>query len=139
MENNRRKFLKKVGGSLALAGLGTSLETKAFENAITLKSTAKISANDRIRIGLIGAGIIGHYDTDTALKVDGVELAGACDLYSGRLEYAKEKWGRDFYTTKDYRELLTRKGIDAVLICTPDHWHEKMAIDAMKAGKTCLL
>jgi predicted dehydrogenase len=135
MENNRRKFLKKVGGSLALAGLGTSVETKAFENAIALKSTAKVCANDRIRIGLIGAGIIGHYDTDTALKVDGVELVGACDLYTGRLEYAKEKWGKDFYTTRDYRELLARPDIDAVLICTPDHWHEKMAIDAMKAGK----
>jgi predicted dehydrogenase len=133
--NHRRKFLKKVGGSLALAGLGTSLETKAEENPIHLQSAIKVSANDRIRIGLIGAGIIGHYDTDTALKIEGVELAGACDLYSGRLDYAKEKWGKDFYTTKDYRELLARPDIDAVLICTPDHWHEKMAVDALKAGK----
>jgi len=133
--NNRRKFLKKVGGSLVLAGLGTSLQTKAEENSMQLQSAIKVSANDRIRIGLIGAGIIGHYDTDTALKVEGVELAGACDLYSGRLDYAKEKWGKDFYTTKDYRELLARPDIDAVLICTPDHWHEKMAVDALKAGK----
>jgi predicted dehydrogenase len=135
MMNDRRKFLKKVGGSLAMAGLGTGLETKAEENPIQLQSAIKVSANDRIRIGLIGAGIIGHYDTDTALKVEGVELAGACDLYSGRLDYAKEKWGKDFYTTKDYRELLARPDIDAVLICTPDHWHEKMAVDALKAGK----
>jgi predicted dehydrogenase len=133
--SNRRKFLKKVGGSLALAGLGPSLETKAFENSYELKSAIKTGANDKIRIGLIGAGIIGHYDTDTALKVEGVELAGACDLYTGRLEYAKEKWGKDFYTTRDYRELLAKQDIDAVLICTPDHWHEKMAIDAMRAGK----
>lgn len=135
MMNERRKFLKKVGGSLALAGLGTSMESKAYENTYQLNSSIKVSKNDRIRIGLIGAGIIGHYDTDTALKVEGVELAGACDLYTGRLEFAKEKWGKDFYTTRDYRELLSRTDIDAVLICTPDHWHEKMAIDAMKAGK----
>lgn len=133
--NNRRKFLKKVGGSLALAGLGTSLDSKAVKKSYPLKSEIKTSANDKIRIGLIGAGIIGHYDTDTALKVEGVELAGACDLYTGRLEYAKEKWGKDFYTTRDYRELLAKQDIDAVLICTPDHWHEKMAIDAMRAGK----
>jgi predicted dehydrogenase len=135
MMNDRRKFLKKVGGSLALAGMGTSLETKAEENPIQLQSAIKVSANDRIRIGLIGAGIIGHYDTDTALKVEGVELAGACDLYTGRLDYAREKWGKDFFTTRDYRELLAKPDIDAVLICTPDHWHEKMAVDALNAGK----
>jgi predicted dehydrogenase len=127
--------LKKVGGSLALAGLGTGLHHEVKANSIELKSGMKISANDKIRIGLIGAGIIGHYDTDTALLVDGVELVGACDLYTGRLDYAKEKWGKDFYTTRDYRELLARPDIDAVLICTPDHWHERMAVDAMKAGK----
>ena len=135
MGNQRRNFLKKVGGSLALAGLGTGLPNEAAANSIELKSNMKVSANDKIRIGLIGAGIIGHYDTDTALLVDGVELVGACDLYTGRLEYAKEKWGKDFYTTRDYREILARPDIDAVLICTPDHWHERMAVDAMKAGK----
>ncbi len=135
MANKRRDFLKKVGGSLALAGLGSGLHSQAAANSIELHSTMKTSANDRIRIGLIGAGIIGHYDTDAALLVPGVELAGACDLYTGRLEAAKEKWGSQLYTTRDYRELLARTDIDAVLICTPDHWHEKIAIDAMKAGK----
>ncbi|MFM6937725.1 MAG: Gfo/Idh/MocA family protein, partial [Aquirufa sp.] len=78
---------------------------------------------------------IGHYDTDTALKVDGIELVAVCDLYDGRLERAKEKWGKQIFTTRDYRELLAKKEIDAVLICTPDHWHQKIAIDAMNAGK----
>ncbi|MEO7768794.1 MAG: Gfo/Idh/MocA family oxidoreductase, partial [Ferruginibacter sp.] len=100
-----------------------------------LISTKKISANDKIRIGLIGSGIIGHYDADTALKVDGVELVAVCDLYTGRLDRAKEKWGSPQFTTKDYRELLAKKDIDAVLICTPDHWHQRIAIDAMNAGK----
>ncbi len=135
MGNQRRDFLKKVGGTMALAGLGSSLDTPAFANSLKLRSAIKVTANDRIRIGLIGAGIIGHYDTDTALSIEGVELAGACDLYTGRLDYAKEKWGNDLYTTRDYRELLARPDIDAVLICTPDHWHEKIAVDAMKAGK----
>lgn len=74
MENSRRKFIKNIGGSVAALSVATTVE--ANENIIrqSLVSKAKVSANDKIRIGLIGAGIIGHYDTDTALKVDGVEL-----------------------------------------------------------------
>jgi predicted dehydrogenase len=135
MTNQRRNFLKKVGGSLALAGLGSTFDSHAESDIIFLKNQTKPTANDRIRIGLIGAGIIGHYDTDTALKVVGVELVAVCDLYTGRLEYAKEKWGKDMFTTRDYRELLEREDVDAVLICTPDHWHQRIAIDALKAGK----
>ncbi len=135
MKNQRRNFLKKLGGSIALAGLGMSVESQAADQSFLLKSTAKVSTNDKIRIGLIGTGIIGHYDTDTALKIEGVELVAACDLYTGRLEGAKEKWGKNLFTTRDYRELLNRPDIDAVLICTPDHWHQKIAIDSMKAGK----
>jgi predicted dehydrogenase len=135
MKNQRRDFLKKASGSLALASIGTGISTSATAKSIQLKPQIKTSNNDRIRIGLIGAGIIGHYDTDTALLVEGVELVAACDLYKGRIEYAKEKWGKDLYTTMDYRELLARPDIDAVLICTPDHWHQRIAIDAMKAGK----
>jgi len=135
MKNQRREFLKKAGGSLALASVATGLTGSAAANTILLKPSLKSQANDKVRIGLIGAGIIGHYDTDTALSIDGIELGAVCDLYTGRLDYAKEKWGKDLFTTRDYRELLARQDIDAVLICTPDHWHQRMAVDAMKAGK----
>ena len=135
MKNQRREFLKKAGGSIALATVGSALVGSAAANTVLLKSGMKSQSNDKIRIGLIGAGIIGHYDTDAALTIDGVELVAACDLYTGRLEYAKEKWGKDLFTTRDYREVLARPDIDAVLICTPDHWHQRIAIDAMKAGK----
>lgn len=135
MKNQRRQFLKKVGGSLALAGFGGVLEAGADEDLNILRSELKSSANDRIRIGLIGAGIIGHYDAEAALKIAGVEMAAVCDLYTGRLEFAKEKWGKDMFTTRDYREVLEREDIDAVLICTPDHWHQRISIDALNAGK----
>lgn len=135
MANSRRKFIKNLSGSVAAISIGN--DVAASENVIKRKliSTTLTSSNDKIRIGLIGAGIIGHYDTDAALKVDGVELAGVCDLYTGRLDRAKEKWGNAIFSTRDYRELLAKKDIDAVLICTPDHWHQKIAIDAMNAGK----
>lgn len=134
MKNNRRNFLRSVG---AVAGAMAVAPSQALqsEQVTLLRSGIKNSSNDKIRLGLIGAGIIGHYDTDTALKVPGTELVAACDLYSGRLAYAKEKWGKDLFTTRDYREILNRKDIDAVLICTPDHWHQRIAIDAMNAGK----
>ncbi|MEO5891926.1 MAG: Gfo/Idh/MocA family oxidoreductase [Ferruginibacter sp.] len=135
MQHSRRKFLRNFGGSVAAISIGTQAEAAPVVIKKQLSSVAKISANDKIRIGLIGSGIIGHYDTDTALKVEGVELVAVCDLYTGRLDRAKEKWGNQLFTTKDYREILAKKDIDAVLICTPDHWHQRIAIDAMNAGK----
>ncbi len=134
MNNTRRDFIRKISGTSALIVGGMAL-TDVYGKTITLKPEAKISANDKIRIALIGSGIIGHYDTDTALKVLGVELVAVCDLYKGRLERANEKWGKDIFTTRDYREILIRKDIDAVLICTSDHWHDRISIDAMNAGK----
>jgi predicted dehydrogenase len=93
------------------------------------------SANDQVGLGLIGAGIQGTYDTRNALKVPGVRLTAVCDLYTGRLDRAKEEWGDGLFTTRDYREVLNRSDVDAVIIATPDHWHKAMTIDALRAGK----
>jgi predicted dehydrogenase len=95
----------------------------------------KFSANDTIRIAGIGMGIMGNVDIDTALKVPGVELVAACDLYTGRLARVKEKYGKDVFTTQDYHEILNRKDIDAVVIATSDNWHSRIATEAMNAGK----
>ncbi|MBM3815236.1 MAG: Gfo/Idh/MocA family oxidoreductase [Acidimicrobiia bacterium] len=95
----------------------------------------KLSANDKIQIAAIGIGGMGHEDITSALAAPGVALTAVADVYQGRLDRAKELWGKDLFTTRDYREVLGRPGIDAVLIATPDHWHAQIAIDAMKAGK----
>jgi len=97
--------------------------------------TTPVAANDHIQIALIGAGGQGQYDTKVAVQVPGVKLVAAADCYDGRLEHSKELWGNDVFTTRDYREILARKDIDAVIIGTPDHWHKQVAVDAMKAGK----
>src|ERR1700686_1742681 len=93
------------------------------------------AANDRIQIALIGAGIQGQGDTKIAVQVPGVKLVAVADCYDGRLAHSKELWGNDLFTTRDYREILARKDIDAVLIATPDHWHKQASVDAMHAGK----
>ena len=95
----------------------------------------KISANDAIQFALIGAGGMGSADANSALAVGGTKLIAVSDVYDGRLVRAKENWGNDLMTTRDYREVLARPDIDAVIIGTPDHWHQKISVDAMGAGK----
>lgn len=91
-------------------------------------------ANDRVQIALIGAGGQGMGDVRSSLA-NGSKLVAVADVYDGRLARSKELWGSGVFTTRDYRELLARPEIDAVIVATPDHWHQKVSIDAMNAGK----
>jgi len=91
--------------------------------------------NDNIQIALIGAGGMGMGDTSLAVALPGVKLVAVCDIYDGRLARAKERWGGNLFATRDYREVLARKDVDAVIIATPDHWHQRVTIDALDAGK----
>jgi predicted dehydrogenase len=95
----------------------------------------EVPPGDRIQIALIGAGGQGMGDTRTALRVPGIELVAVADVYDGRLTRSREVWGNQVFTTRDHREVLARPDVDAVIIATPDHWHARIAIDAMKAGK----
>jgi predicted dehydrogenase len=93
------------------------------------------AANDKIRFALIGAGGMGTGDAMSALASGGTEIAAVADVYEGRLERARERWGKSIFTTRQYQDILARKDIDAVIIATPDHWHAQIAIEAMEAGK----
>ena len=93
------------------------------------------SPNDKIRFALIGAGGMGTGDATDILSLGGTEIAAVGDIYDGRLERAKERWGAGVFTTRDYREIIARKDIDAVVVATPDHWHAQIAHDALMSGK----
>src|SRR6266567_6805008 len=116
----RRHFLQASSTALA-AGMA--------------QAAPQTSPNDKIRIATIGFGGMGMGDTKYALTIPGVELAAVCDIYDGRRTRAREVYGDQIFTTRDYREVLARRDIDAVIIATPDHWHSTISIDAMNAGK----
>ncbi len=129
---NRRTFLKTVGLATAETLVGSNLHVLAE----TQNETATpVAVNDHIQFALIGAGIRGQGITKVAVQVPGTKLVAVSDTYQGRRDHSKELWGNDIFTTVDYKEILARKDIDAVVIATPDHWHKQIAVDAMHAGK----
>jgi predicted dehydrogenase len=91
-------------------------------------------ANDNIQIALIGSGGMGQGDVRDALTNPGVKIVAAADIYDGRRKRMQESYP-GIFTTRDYREILARPDVDAVIIATPDHWHARISIDALAAGK----
>lgn len=120
----RRQFLKTAAvstGALVVGGVAPS---------------SILGANERIHFGVIGCGGMGSGHLGSLVKrseADNIKVLAASDVYQRRLTRAKAACQGAGYL--DYRKLLERKDIDAVLIATPDHWHAKIAIDAMQAGK----
>ncbi|MCM4157024.1 Gfo/Idh/MocA family oxidoreductase [Gramella sp. AN32] len=136
MENKRRLFLKNLGLAGAATTLMPSVFAKAPEQISYLERQYSASINLKtLKIALIGAGGMGSADTNTALEHKNIELVAVCDLYDGRLDDAKKRWGSDLYLTKNYKEVLKRSDIDAVIIGTPDFWHKKISVEALNAGK----
>jgi predicted dehydrogenase len=121
---SRRTFVKNsalASGVLALSALNYSRAA---------------GANDRIRIAVIGVGGMGTGHVGSLLKkaeAENIQVTAVCDVFQKRVSRAKEMCKGDGFL--DYRKLLERPDIDAVLIATPDHWHAKISIEAMKAGK----
>jgi predicted dehydrogenase len=132
-KTSRRDFIK-LGATTTLV-MSASTRVLAGEHVLDAPQPLQVSANDKIRLATIGVGGQGSGDTNTALKVPGVEMVAAADVYDGRLIRAKEVWGNHLFTSRDYREVLARPDVDAVIVATPDHWHAQIAIDALNSGK----
>jgi predicted dehydrogenase len=129
---NRRNFLKAAGSA---AVLPLVLPARAAQS-----SESKTSANNRINLGVIGMGWQGPGNTKAFLASDDCQVVAACDIDSDHLKDAV-KMINDNYGTEDckgyhdYRELLARDDIDAVMIAVPDHWHEIVATEAARRKK----
>ena len=135
ISQSRRNFLHKIAGATAGLVAGNAALASMQEEPFSILTRKRNSPNDLINIAVIGCGVMGVQDAITALSVPGTKMVAACDLYTGRLTEAKDRWGKDIFVTRNYKELLQRNDVDAVIIATPDHWHKQISIDALKAGK----
>jgi predicted dehydrogenase len=133
--NSRRKFIQQVTGTALAASVPGIIKATQIERQEEIKLKDYYSPNDNVNVALIGAGGMGTADAMTAKMIPGVKIVAACDLFDPRLAEAKKNFGADIFTTRDYKEILSRKDIDAVIVGTPDHWHKEISVDAMHAGK----
>src|SRR5689334_14710704 len=135
---DRRNFLKRastVGAGVALAGHGFAANNKINPGRI-------LGANDRINVGLIGCGGRGTYVGKAFAKYasgnnNACQIVAVCDVYTKRRRLNAENHQCKAYA--DYREILALPDVDAVIIATPDHWHAKIALEALDNGKDVYL
>jgi predicted dehydrogenase len=122
-EITRREFLKKAGGAATAVALASPmiLPEKAF------------GANEKITVGLVGCGGMGMADLRDFIRTGQVNVAGVCDVDQQRVDKAAAEVGAPF-KCGDYRKLLEQKGLDAVIVGTPDHWHALPTVHACQAG-----
>ena len=128
----RRNFML-LGAGAAAAGLAakvTVLEPKALWGA-----TRPVPPSDVVRFASIGTGIRGCELLDASLAVPGIECVGVCDLYDSRHQAAQEAVKKQVPATRDYRRILDRKDVDAVIVAVTDHHHRRVVEDACAAGK----
>lgn len=128
---NRRRFMK----STAVAALATSGVTW---NSAPAFLGANESKNDRISIGCIGLGGMGFWDSHASSRFG--EIIALCDIDTRQCERAKAEFQKNEIAKnaecyQDYRKLLDRKDVDVIIHATPDHWHTKINLDALQAGK----
>lgn len=124
---NRRNFGKTLAATTAF-GLA-ALETKTSGARI-------LGANERIRCGFVGLANRGSQLLTAFQKSpDLMEVTALCDINSTTLNRTHESFGKKPFATADYRQILERPDVDALVIATPDHWHALQTVDACKAGK----
>src|SRR6266849_2843466 len=131
---NRRDFMKQAAG----VGAALGVTAKAFAARPAKASSGRVvGANDRINVGVIGVGGRGSYLAHTFAgigeRTNDCKVVAVCDVYEKRKRKNAESLKCDGFL--DYREVINRPDIDAVVVATPDHWHAKIALEAMDQGK----
>jgi len=136
---DRRDFLKRTGG----LSTGAAIASTAFASRASKMNPARvIGANDRINVGVIGCGGRGSSDAKSFAKYadendHACQIVAVCDVYAKRKREIAEKYNCKGF--QDHRELIAMPGLDAVIVATPDHWHARMALEAMDNGKDVYL
>lgn len=139
-KSSRRKFLQQA--SLAAVAVQTS---KSIKPGVTARSASRVvGANDRVNLGMIGLGGMGTVHLRALMSQSeedkDIQITALSELYTARKQRAREiakLTEKDVH--HDYRDLLARNDVDAVLIAVPDHWHGQVALDALTAGKDVYL
>jgi predicted dehydrogenase len=124
---SRRKLLQM--------GIGTAIAFPMIVPASAVGRGGKPAPSERIAVGLIGAGGMGRANLHNCAQYPDVVVTAVCDVWKQRLDAALEPFKRTAKGYRDYRELLERPEVDAVIIATPPHWHALQAIHAAQKGK----
>lgn len=131
-ESTRRQFIRTA---TQVAGISLVVNGKLI--AVPQSPLPKPAGpNDRVNLGFVGFGIRGNILLEAAKDTQQANLVEVCDCYQGHLERAKERTDGKIATNfANYKKLLDRKDVDAVVVATPDHWHKRIVLDALSAGK----
>ena len=137
--HSRRVFVKRAAAAVAGLAFAGGCRSAGPEVAPAVIGTGGISPNDRIVVGLIGAGGMGKNRLRGFLDHADVEIGAVCDVDARHMaEAANMVWdrrGREVPGHKDFRRLLEMPDLDAVVVTTPDHWHAIPTVRACEAGK----
>jgi predicted dehydrogenase len=136
---DRRDFIKRTGA--LTAGVTAAVNALAKSNS-KMNPSRVLGANDRINVALIGCGGRGQDDAHSFAKYaeannNACQIVAVCDVYEKRKRETAERHSAKAFN--DYREVLALSEVDAVLVATPDHWHARIALDAMDKGKDVYL
>ncbi|MBK5719860.1 Gfo/Idh/MocA family oxidoreductase [Dysgonomonas sp. Marseille-P4677] len=126
--HNRRSFIKNLAmGATAFSLLPKMSFAKHFSEA---KQNEEL-----IRLAVIGKGRMGTTNLKASLTTKMSQLTAVCDVYEKRLQETIDEYGKEILISRNYRDIIHSDKVDAVIIATPDHLHQKIALEAMKAGK----
>src|SRR6202050_5141605 len=128
----RRDFMRLGTGSIAA---GATVKFTRLEPTALWSADRAVAPSDRFRFAAIGTGTRGCELLQATLAVPGIECVAVCDLYDSRHDAAQEAVQKQVPATRNYKEILDRKDVDAVIVAVPDHQHRRIVVDACAAGK----
>ena len=123
----------RIGAGTLAAG--AAAKVTLLEPSALWASGAPVPPSDTVRFASIGTGVRGCELLQASLRVPGAECVAVCDLWDGRLTAGQEAVKKTVATTRNYKEILDRKDVDAVIVAVTDHQHRRVVVDACAAGK----